>query len=159
MENYHLKYLLHAVIRYDTGVRKEALYRDLCTKVESVIGDFEPDRAVQKSDDTEKSNEPTTHQFSQEGRKEQATPEVDMKTRGRLLEKTCKIEYFIRTLKYLKLNFAELKQVQYFVISGNMDKMESLRIKLEQNETSNPPTVPVKPEMVRSRVAKMAYPV
>ena len=143
------------MIRYDTGVRKRALEMELCRKVESVIGDFDPKRA--ESDDFDKSTklpEHAAHQFSKESSEEESTLESTlesiMKTRGRLLQKTCKIEYFIRTLKYLKLEFPELKQIQTFVVSGNMDKMESLRLKLEENETANEPTVPSKPEMVRS---------
>ena len=92
-----------------------------------------------------------THEYSaNSSASKNATSQSAMQERGDLVKTSCKIEYFLRTMKYLKFSFAELREIQNILMEGNLDTIEKLKIGLETNETVNLPPVPSKPEMVRS---------
>ena len=136
------------MITYDTEVEQQALKRlEFCGKVEAVIDDFNSDLAEKKLD--ERDNEDVLT-FSNGSSLVEPTLETIMQMRGELLAKTCTIEYFIHSLKYLKLEFSELRLIQTTVQTGNMDTMESLKLKLENKKTTDEPEIPVDPELVRA---------
>ena len=131
-------------------MRKLIFQEELCTKVETVISEFDPKR-VGSGQDPELLGHPPNQNPAKTNDKKRQTPTSsdEMTKRGELLKKSCALEKFIHKMDYLKMRFEDLQNIQ-----NVLETEESVQVfdalELTRKNDTKESVVPAKSEMVRS---------